>query len=433
MDEIERRLRQTLDRASGQAGSPAPLGARRTRKIRGLQFLFGGAALALVVILIGGSVWAFSPRLTSSADDALAGATASTDRAYVIDGAPGGVASDGQVLALDPNTGALLARFEIGSDIDAALSPDGDRLYAVGYSWNGDDTRSVLQEFDTSTSERILQVPVPYWQGTTGFHLTNKIAVSGDGSRVLILLDVPSENPDSDGGQALATFDVSAGSMLSDVAPLPACGGGPSILPHGPDGVIVVCREVGEVRFLRIGDSGELLSSDALPLATTGATVTDEGGNVRRVGYVSEAVLSDDEATVFAVTRDGMVFAIDVASHAIVESVKLQLPDGQFVAVPQVRLAPGNHSLLIGVGAYPSSSAIVADLILAFDTGTWNQVDSIEVEPFTALDVSPDGSAVYTINFDSRVMQRMSLPLGEGLSTVEDVAYRPQAIYMAPG
>jgi hypothetical protein len=149
------------------------------------------------------------------------------------------------------------------------------------------------------------------------------------------------------------------------------------------------------------------------------------------VGYVSQAVLSPDGGTLYAVTRDGLVFVIDVRSRTIEQRVQLSLPAGEYVAVPLVRLTPDGGSLLVGLGAYPGHDAIHADTILAIDTSTWEQIGQVHTDPFSAFDVSSDGMAVFTIDLDNPALREVAVPPARNNAVLGDVASRPQAIYVS--
>jgi hypothetical protein len=218
--------------------------------------------------------------------------------------------------------------------------------------------------------------------------------------------------------------------VLPGIVPLDGCGSVPTILPLSAHDLVVVCRQINEVRFLNASDSGDLAGEARLSLPASAASVSDDTrANPLDVGYVSQAVLSPDGGTLYAVTRDGSVFVIDVGSRTIEQQVNLSLLAGQYVPVPQVRLTPDGGILLIGLGA--GGDAIHADTILAIDTSTWEQIGHVHTDPFSAFDVSSDGLAIFTIDLDNPALREVAVPPARNNVGLGDVASRPQAIYVA--
>jgi hypothetical protein len=86
---------------------------------------------------------------------------------------------------------------------------------------------------------------------------------------------------------------------------------------------------------------------------------------------------------------------------------------------------------LVGLGAYPGHDAIHADTILAIDTATWEQIGQVHTDPFSAFDVSSDGLAVFTVEFDNPALREVAVPPTRNDAVLGDVASRPQAIYVA--
>jgi hypothetical protein len=429
MDDLEKRLRDSLDQAAHKGVEPAPINRREVRRIRAVQTFYAMVSVCVIGGLLFGVAWA---RGLGNADRQPLSETSADERVYVIDGAPDGKATQGELLALDVEGGSasVAARIPLGTDADVALAPDGSSLYSVSYVWITDqDTESRLQVIDPGTGDVISHVPLPNWQGTTGFHLTNKIAVAPDGARVVVLVDIPS----GDGGvrsQGLATYDTADGRILPDVAPLDGCGGAPTILPTGPASLAVVCREVGEVRFVTISPTGAVSNQASLFLDTSGATVEDPQGNALSVGYVSQAVLSPDHETIFAVTRDGDVFVIGVDTEEVVEEAHLDLSDGDYVPVPQVAATPDGESLVLGLGKYPATNAIEASSVVLVDIDSWTLSQPVETEPFSAMSMSNSGEGIFTSNVFGGPLYFVAAPPGTQIENLGEVASRPQAIYV---
>lgn len=365
-----------------------------------------------------------------------AGVSPAPQLLYVLDAAHGGNFQHGDVVAVQvgPTTSRVVATYPLGNDPDMAVSPDGTRLYGVATAPRVSVTHSLfkntLRVYDTATGNLIHEVVVPDRQGTTGFHLIDKITVSPDGSRVYVLVGESDVPPREGVPQGLATFDTSNGVMLPDVAPLPGCVE-PTILPGAGLGVTVVCRRIDEVRFLQVSSAGGLASEQRVPLPRSGATVTDANGNTVDVSYISQAVLSPAGGMVYAVTRDGAVFVIDVGTQRVTREVQLPLPTGYVVAVPQVTLSPSGDELYLGLGAYLHGDLVHATVIFGVDTSTWQKITTQKTPAFSAFRVANDGSRIFTVNYKSPTLGEVGLRPVAGYTAFGTVASRPLTIFTA--
>jgi DNA-binding beta-propeller fold protein YncE len=424
MDELERQLRDALSGAGSRAGYPQSLKTERARRIRFRQALY--VLLTTCLVTAGFVGIAFGLGLPSdSRRGAPAGPLPLPQRLYILDGAPRGLASEGEAVAVQENVNGVLSverRYRLGAHPDIAISPDGSRLYGVAFVFLPDDkTASRLRVFDTDTGQLIEEVDVPDYPGSTGFHTTQKIAVSRDGGRVYVVSGFPTE---PDRSVSLATFDVSSGSMLSNVAPLEGCNDWPTILPRSGREIIVVCPGASDVRFLQISDSGDIQAEQRLPLPTT------KEGNVQDGSSLSAAVLSPDTSKLYAVTIDGVAFLIDVALQTVTETLELPLPAGVRIGLSQVRISPDGGALFLGLHA--GVDALHARDIIVVDTSSWKAVSTLETPLFSAFDVASDGSRIFTIDYDATSLEQVFVQTGLDLTALGNVASLPQAIYVGP-
>lgn len=428
MDRLEEQLRESMDRSAREAGQFRALGRGRLRRIRLLQSLFVLGSAGVMALVVLGAAWAMR-NVSGPASAVPAQQAVGPETVYVLDFAPGGDATRSAILAVDVSDEAVrtLGSYSVGNDPDVALSPDGSRLYAVSRVLSGTDTRDTLSVIDTTTGSVIQEVPVPFlgWQGTTGFHITQKIAVSPDGAYVYVL--VGSANDSLAPPQSLATFDVAQGSMLPDLAPLDGCGGGPTILPRSGSTAIVVCGQINEVRLIQSNKSGGIDSEQRLSLPRTGASVQDEFGNSRDVSFVSGAVLSPDGSELFAVTGDGRVFVVDVADQALTATIALPLPSDRLVATAQVAISPTGDQLILGLGPTRSWNPRV-DMIFAVDTATWSKTSDKATPPFWAFAVARNGR-LFTIDPDTGELTAVTLEAGVDAVPLGKFGDRPMAIY----
>jgi hypothetical protein len=434
MDGLEDRLRRSLTDAAKLAGQPEPPNPRMRASTAWRQV---GIVTASVLLLIGlvGSTMAVARMGVFDGKEKAAGLVIGPKTVFVLDAAPNGQATNGEAVEVrtEGGTSDVVAHYPLGSDPDIVLSPDGSTLFGVAWAWQGNETKSVLRVFDTNTQQMTAEVPIPNLQGTTGFHVSSKIVIAPNGSRVFVLVDAPSESGAPSEG--LAVFDVASGNILDNVALLDGCGAAPTILPLSSDRVVVVCREVGEARLIEIGATGSVASEKTVELPTSASDASRGPDGILHIGYVSSAVLTPDKSMIIAVTGDGRVLGIDTKDLAINLDLTLDLPDNTFVPVPQVRLANDGRTLLLGLGELPASSAILASGVLPVDTQTWTVGDALEVRQFSWFDADPADGTIFSIYMNAGGLWMSSLTPGEpqASASVGSVADRPTAVYVEPG
>lgn len=431
MDRLEEQLREVMARSALEADQFRPLSKRRLRRIRLLQSLFVFGSVSVIVAAILGVAWGV--RIVSGPAPAVpVQQAAGPETLYVLDFAPGGDALHSALLALEVSDASVrtVRSYPLGNDPDVALSPDGSRLYAVSRVPVSDtNTRDTLSVIDSATGSVVQEVPVPFWQGTTGRHITQKIAASPDGAYVYVLVgfvDDPIAPP-----QSLATFDVAQGAILSDLAPLDGCGGSPTILPRSGASVIVVCRQFNQVRFIQLAKSGGIESEQRLSLPGTGATVEDEFGNKRDVSFISGAVLSPSSEELYAVARDGRVFVVDVTAQALTGTIDLQLPADMLVGVPQVAISPDGEQIILGLGPARSWDAVRADTVFAVDIATWSKSSETPTAPFWAFAVAGT-TQVFTIEPETGALASVDINEGVDAVSLGQFGDLPVAIYSGP-
>lgn len=393
----------------------------RVRRARSPQATFALLSVSAIVVVAAAVLVLWMDRVPRS--DVAAPATVGAERLFILDMAPGGKASEGAVLEVRAGSAeaAPVRRYPLGSDPDAVLSPDGDRLYGVAHVWLSNiKTDDRLRVFDTSNGELLNEAPVPDWQGTHGFHITNKVAVARDGGHVYVLVGFPNSAPGRP--QSLATYDVTSGIMLPEVASLGGCGAGPIILPLSGSTVVVVCPQTNEVRFLAIAGSGAVEGSEILKLS------------VESDAFVSGAALAPSAETVYVVGLNGLVLEIDTASRRVVSETPLSLPDGYVVATPLVKISPNGGSLFVGLSR-TSQYIPRADVLMEVSVSTWRQ-EAESVDTFSAFEPASDGSRIFMMNL---MMNAGRSPIGQSATDPAGVVgelgsfgHDPQAIYVAP-
>jgi DNA-binding beta-propeller fold protein YncE len=128
----------------------------------------------------------------------------------VLDANTPGQSPDSAIWSAQADTNGLsqVTHFDIATDADFAVTPDGRELVTVGHtdlaSTHPTDTVSVL---DPRTGKTLASAQAQRWQGTNGFHPVDKIVISRDGRFAYFLVGFPGEPPAPP--QALATYDIS--------------------------------------------------------------------------------------------------------------------------------------------------------------------------------------------------------------------------------
>ncbi len=432
MKELERRLREAMDQSIVDAGRFRGLTYERTRRIRFRQsllaFSLSGAVLALLVatVIVVPGIGGRAPTNSHPAIGPL-----EPSLVYVLDSAPEGDNIHASVTAVEISDGRAteVKSYTLGLDADVAISADGARLFGVSRTFVSDnEIEDTLTVVSTQTGSQTKLVLPFQWQGTTGFHLTSKIAASPDGADAYIL--VGSDSGGSGQHQSLATYDAGRGQVLPQTAGLQGCGA-PLIIPRLGGEVIAVCPTSNDVRFLKISEEGSAVNEATLSLSRSASTTTDGNGNVIDASFVSGAVLSPDGTLLYVVSRDGRVTVVDVEAQTVSLTAKLDMPPDRLIGVSQVGISYRGDQLILGLSPGESSD-VRADEILAVDTSDWSNVVSVATSPFWALSAASDGPWVFTVDRESGMLGMIDLEHRVDIGVLAKVGDQPQAILCAP-
>jgi hypothetical protein len=339
LEEMRAELRRTLERKGDELGPPPPLRPGLDREVRRHQLRRSAAAAGWAVLVLvalglvvrelvpGGAVGPAAPTIAPQRIYVLE--VAGDLRAFDI--SPGGHAT--QVWRARPDGGGWYE--------DVVASPDGARLFAVGVGG--------LVVLDASSGA--VQAEATFgewaWRGVMLTGLNPTMAVSPDGSRVFVRV-LPA------GGEvvldeAIATFDVGSGRFLQEAASVTGCLPGDPVLPLGPSSLALVCTSDGnEIRFLELSSTGGVSSEERLelPSSTAGVEIPHLAEPLD-LGPVAGAVSWPERGEILAVTREGEVFVVDVATRTLEARVRLDLP-GFRVAWP-ARVARVGEELVLGL------------------------------------------------------------------------------------
>lgn len=418
-DEHAAAVTALLEGVADGAGDPPPLkkGTRRLARMRQLAYVTAGVLLAVAPFgafaMVSGSSGSRSEKPISAAPR-----DTGSYRVFVVDSDAPGVRTTSVVWSARVADGRIsdVSRIDVHGDADVALSPEGQRLYAVGHDVYAADPRDVLSVIDPRTGRVLDEETVPAWQGTTGFHLTDKIVASPDGTAVYVLVGFAAD-PEAP-PQALTTYDVASGTIRESQIPLDRCGGSPILLPRPDVGIVVVCPQVRTAEFITV--------------AATGAP-SDRSNVTLPLSDVAAAGISGDGSRVYALSRLGEVVVIDTATQEIVETADIPLPEGSVVGISQLAVTAAGDKIVIGLDDARDVNAATSDLIASISTSEWSSVETTPVDAFSWFALVTEGGAGFTIDTSSaRLAQfdprndRRPTPLG-GLGA------RPVSIHATVG
>ena len=230
------------------------------------------------------------------------------ERIYVVD-------QDGRVRGRDMETGEELFQFDGGSDVDAALSPDGSRLYLVN--------RESLMAVDALTGGELWRVAIENrisWRFGIG---PSTIAVNQSDERLFVYSSFAPER------QWVQVFDASDGSKIGDTET--QTGNCPAEMQSSADGetLYLVCIRFGSMRTIDL-NSGENIRSMA--------------------GQGSGSVVSPDGQTLYVVTTSKRLITIDMDSREIVADAYLDVPAPPTLLHKMVAISPDGARLYVGLG-----------------------------------------------------------------------------------
>lgn len=363
LEEMRAELRRTLERKGDELGPLPPLRPGLDREVRRRELRRRAAAMGWTVLVLA-ALGLVARGLVPGGAVGSAAPTIAPQRVYVLEVAGHlrafDVAADGQAV---PVWSARPGSRSWYSGV--VLSPDGSRLFAVDaetMSLAVLDAASGALEGEASFSDWM-------WAQPAGTGLMPTMAFPPDGSRVFVRVLPRGGEPVID--DAIATFDVGSGRFLPEAAPVPGCRLAEPILALGPSSLAVVCTSDGnEIRFLELSPTGGVSSEERLELPTSTAGVEiPHLAEPLDLGPVAGAVSWPERGEILAVTREGEVFVIDVATRALEARVRLDLP-GFRVDWP-ARVARVGEELVLGLQPVDSFAADRATHLAVVDPSSF--------------------------------------------------------------
>jgi WD40 repeat protein len=409
MNDLERRLEAALRRGAEGAAQPRPLTSKDLTRVR-LAHALAGALFALVVL--GGVVAVMTltrpnPAPQPPAVRALPARVGPyTHRLYVVDARPPSRLDAGSsaVMAAIPRGSALevVRTIDVGLQAETALSPDGRLLYSLAFLPDSPnrDGRQTLATYDTSSGRRVNEAPIEtllpqdwateQWQATCCTGLFS----SPEGGRLYFAERSYTKHQAHD-SIWVGTFDTVEQKLLPEAAEIAGCDQR-AMVPVERGTVVVVCThtaccteaysETNDVRWVTIAEDGSTAESHVVPLTSP----SSDGSSTDDSGELAWAVPSPDRRWIYAVTRVGRLFVIDVQEKRVAQVVDLDLTGSFEVAGEKVALSPDGGTLYVGTSDTTLITHDLADSIQGFDVATWRRTGHVRVgAPFYSLSFGP--------------------------------------------
>ena len=373
--------------------------------------IVGGLAGAMVVVLTGGLVAAtFADRFAAPHPPSLHGLPTRpgpyTHRSYVLD-----IDGGARVVAVqqDGPSGKVVQSYHVGGQAQTALSPDGSRLYALAF--RPGHGRQTMATFDTGTGRLIDEAPIEtllptgwsteqykVWPGNDG------LVSSPEGARLYFAERSYTKRHAHD-SIWLGTYDTIGRRLLPEAVRIPGCDLR-SIIPFEEGRVVAVCSrttgccfeaysETSDVRWLTIANDGSVADSYIVPLEAP----PDDDSSADLSGELAWAVPSPDGRRIYAVTRTGRLFVIDVRDQTVDRVVDLDLAGTFEITGQKVALARDGHSLYVGTSGTTEVTKGIARHIQRFDVSTWRRTGGVRTDlPFYNLSLAPGGDYLDAIS-----------------------------------
>jgi DNA-binding beta-propeller fold protein YncE len=334
---------------------------------------------------------------------------------YVLDTNNGAVNS--QIILVDPSTGVVMRTYNTGYHPDMALSPDGTRLYVSSTRDNAiNKPRNVLETFDTVSGTVLSSVDNPDSFLSTVPAYGTSMAMSPSGKYIYMMkLHTTKETTD----EYVTAFDTQNERFLKDHVSLNTeCNF--VLLPTNDELTVdVACADSGGLREITFGDASEP-REDRLWLigakerqAKWGALFLQPGG--KNVAFISNS---------------GSSFTVSRVSGAV-EHLGTRVKSGPWI---ERGLMPESQTavyFVIGRKSRPYPDEL--DTIVAVDPVTLAPRGTLAMtEPFFSMEISRDGSNLYTIDPERAAITVVDLTSFQEMRRLTSIGHTPTMAIAAP-
>jgi outer membrane protein assembly factor BamB len=294
----------------------------------------------------------------------------------------------GRLTAYDIATGNIRYVVDRGAGIDAALSPDGLRIYLAAL--NRDTGLDELSALDAETGRALWTVPLDYRVRYPSGEGPSALAVSADGHHLFVYSHLPGD--DTVGTYHLQVISTEHGRAVERVELLAGCD---SQLHPSANGLwlYVVCLDNRGIQVI------------SLATMQMHHIISDASGT-----KVGSALSSDGSLLYVMAGYEGMyrVSVLDTATGEMLYKIDRihQARDG-LAALHLLTLSPDGLRLYLGMDLDGNEGIPSANEVWVWDTATWQERQRLPAsQPINGPSLAPanDGRSVFAISnlFNSR-------------------------------
>lgn len=338
-----------------------------------------GSALTIGVHYSDGFVVA-----KSDAPLSILASSAESGTLYVVD--PSRSAKRSQVLAVDISSASVRRRFEADYQPDAAVSPDGRRLYITSSVWDASRSNWIhtLKTYDAESGSLVAQADNPDDILVTMDRYKSKMTMSRSGRLIYIFKNHQAANDEP----YLALFDTTRNDFLPTRIDLFGCLDALVMLGRQEFQVRVVCGHQSLVRDITIGAEGR----DLGPVVD--ASVSVHGGKQRIEHDGGVVVPNPTTGALTFLSSGGQGTHLDLVTKTR-SPMTTEARPGRWTGT-QAALRRGDAAFFAtGSTATLRSGSNSSDEIVKIDGNTGATRMTVTIgTPFFSMTMSPDGGTI---------------------------------------